>query len=136
MLHAVNNIVQPESGDLPNPGNRLDASGFKDTGPLSFRDCGGKYYFTAGEQAFYKSKNFEDQPKKCKQCRQLAKASSPDTSGKGWNTVAPTQSGGWGSSGTDGAAAPPAANAKDLWTSSGRTWPPKPSELPKGTAKK
>ena len=140
----VNNIVQPESVDLPtinfnrsNPGNHLDASGYTDIGPLSCRDCGGEYYSTAGEQAFYKSKNFDDQPKKCKQCRQLAKDSSPDTSGKGWNTVAPTQSG-WGSSGTDGAAAPSATSpsAKDLWASSGRTWPPKPSELPKGTAKK
>ena len=72
----VNNIVQPESVELPhlnfnrsNPGNRLDASGFTDTGPLSCRDCGGEDYFTAGEQAFYKSKNFDDQPKKCKQYR-------------------------------------------------------------------
>ena len=114
---TVNNIVQPESVDLPNPGNRLDASGFKDIGPLSCRDCGGEYYFTAGEQAFYKSKNFEDQPKKCKQCRQLAKASSPDTSGKGWNTVAPSTQSGWGSSGTAGAAAPPAAPdlAPEAW---------------------
>ena len=68
---TVNNIVQPESVELPNlsfnrsnPGNRLDASGFTDIGPLSCRDSGGEYYFTAGEQAFYKSKNFDDQPKK------------------------------------------------------------------------
>ena len=80
----LSNTVQPESVDLPHlnfnrshPGNRLDASGFTDIGPLSCRDCGGEYYFTAGEQAFYKSKNFDGQPKKCKQCRQLVKASSP-----------------------------------------------------------
>ena len=68
---TVNSIVQPESVDLPNinfnrsnPGNRLDASCYTDIGPLSCRDCGGEYYFTAGEQAFYNSKNFDDQPKK------------------------------------------------------------------------
>ena len=100
MLQYVNNIVQPESVDLSNPGNHLGASGFKDIDPLSCCDCSRKYYFTASEQAFYKSKNFEDQPKKCKQCRQLAKTSSPDTSGKGCSTVAPSTTGGWGSSGT------------------------------------
>ena len=132
----LNNTVQPESVDLPhlnfnrsNPGNRLDASGFTVIGPLSCRDCGGEFYFTAGEQAFYKSKNFDDQPKKCKQCRQLGKASSPPST----STSPPAQTGGWDSSGTDGAAAPATPNAKDLWASSGRTWPPKPGDLPKGT---
>ena len=132
---TINSIVQPESVDVPNPGNRLNASGFKDIGPLSCCDCGGEYYFTACEQAFYKSKNFEEQPKKCKSCRQAAKASSPNTSGKGWNTVAPSTQSGWGSSGTGAAAAPPAGNAKDLWTSLGRTWPPKPGDLLKGNKK-
>ena len=78
----------------------------------------GKYYFTAGEQAFYKSENFDDQPKKCKQCRRLAKASSPPST----STAPSTQ--------TD--AAPATPNAKDLWASSGRTWPLKPSDFPKG----
>ena len=53
---TVNNIVQPESVKLPNlsfnhssPGNHLDVSGFAGIGPLSCRDCGGEYYFTAGD---------------------------------------------------------------------------------------
>ena len=61
--------------------------------------------------------------------RQLAKASSPPST----STSPPTQTNtGWGSSGADGAAAPAAPNAKDLWVSSGWTWPPKPGDLPKG----
>ena len=129
----LNNTVQPESVDLPhlnfntsNPGNRLDATGFTDIGPLSCHDCGGEYYFTAGEQAFYKSKNFDDQPKKCKACRQLAKADKPSTSSP------PPTTTGWGSGGTDGAASPAPPNAKKFWTSSGRTWPMKAGELLKG----
>ena len=134
----INNSFQPESADLPNPANRLDASGFQDIGPLNCNNCNAEYHFTAGEQAFYKSKGFEEMPKKCKSCRTAAKASSPDTSGKGWNTAAPSTStsstsGGWGSA---AAPPPPSPNAKDLWTSSGRTWPPNPKDLPKGATKK
>ena len=134
----INNSFQPESVDPPNPANRLDASGFQDIGPLNCINCNAEYLFTAGEQAFYKSKGFEEMPKKCKSCRTAAKASSPDTSGKGWNTAAPSTStsstsGGWGSA---AAPPPPSPNAKDLWTSSGRTWPPNPKDLPKGATKK
>ena len=134
----INNSFQPESVTLPNPANHLDASGFSDIGPLNCITCNAEYFFTAGEQAFYKSKGFEEMPKKCKTCRAAAKASSPDTSGKGWNTVAPSTStpstsGGWGSA---AAPPPPSPNAKDLWTSSGRTWPPNPKDLPKGATKK
>ena len=51
-----------------------------------------------------------------KQCRQLAKASSPPST-----SAAPS---------TQTDAAPATPNAKDLWASSGRTWPPKPGDLP------
>ena len=50
------NTVQPKSVDLPNPANHLNTSGFQDIGPLNCCDCNAEYYFTAGEQAFYKSK--------------------------------------------------------------------------------
>ena len=82
------------------------------------RDCNAKFNFTAGEQAFYASKGFEDQPKSCKDCREAAKAEkNAGNSASG--------SGGWGSS----SATRP--NAKDLWAAKGKTWPPTLSDLPK-----
>ena len=116
-----------ESVELPptpsNPANRLDLWAFTDIGPLTCRACNDQYFFTAGEQAFYKSKGFEDQPKACKKCRNLAKADKPESS-----TTSTSTSGGWGSG-----SAP--ANAKDTWTSSGRTWPPTAAQLPKKSDK-
>ena len=125
--------VQLESADLPNPANRLDTSGFQDIGPLNCRDCNAEYYFTAGEQAFYKSKNFEEMPKKCKSCRASAKASSSDTSGKGWNTVAPSTStsstsGGWGSGAVSAAGARP---GRDHCTRTRRYLLPSPRPPPR-----
>ena len=35
-------------------------------------DCGQGFVFTAGEQAYYKSKGLSE-PKRCKQCRELRK---------------------------------------------------------------
>jgi CxxC-x17-CxxC domain-containing protein len=33
------------------------------------RDCGEEFIFTAGEQEFYASKGFENEPTRCKPCR-------------------------------------------------------------------
>ena len=38
------------------------------------KDCGKEFVFTAGEQAFYKEKGFENEPKRCKACRDKKKA--------------------------------------------------------------
>ena len=51
-------ITNTESAESPNPKTVLDASDFTDIGPLYCKDCNAEYHFTAGEQAFYKSKNF------------------------------------------------------------------------------
>ncbi len=32
-------------------------------------DCGGEFVFTAGEQEFYHEKGFQNEPKRCKDCR-------------------------------------------------------------------
>lgn len=32
-------------------------------------DCGQEFIFTAGEQEFYHQKGFENEPKRCKDCR-------------------------------------------------------------------
>jgi len=36
-------------------------------------DCGTTFTFTAGEQAFFASKGFTNEPKRCPQCRKAKK---------------------------------------------------------------
>ncbi|MDO4731696.1 MAG: zinc-ribbon domain containing protein [Clostridia bacterium] len=36
---------------------------------LICKDCGAEFVFTAGEQEFYASKGFENEPQRCKDCR-------------------------------------------------------------------
>ena len=40
---------------------------------LICRTCNGEFVFTAGEQEFYKEKQFENEPKDCKDCRMAKK---------------------------------------------------------------
>ena len=42
---------------------------------LVCKDCGKEFVFTAGEQEFYAEKGFENEPQRCKECRQARKAS-------------------------------------------------------------
>ena len=40
---------------------------------LICKECGAEFVFTAGEQEFYASKGFENEPKSCKACRSARK---------------------------------------------------------------
>ena len=40
---------------------------------LKCKDCGEDFVFTAGEQEFYASKGFENDPQRCKACRDKRK---------------------------------------------------------------
>ena len=40
---------------------------------LKCRDCGAEFVFTAGEQEFYADKGFENEPQRCKACRDARK---------------------------------------------------------------
>ena len=40
---------------------------------LTCVDCGNEFVFTAGEQEFYKEKGFDNDPKRCKDCRDKKK---------------------------------------------------------------
>ncbi|NLU53708.1 MAG: cytochrome C551 [Clostridiaceae bacterium] len=40
---------------------------------LKCKDCGAEFVFTAGEQAFYKEKGFENEPQRCPECRRARK---------------------------------------------------------------
>ena len=40
---------------------------------LTCKECGQPYVFTAGEQEFYAEKGFENEPQRCKTCRDARK---------------------------------------------------------------
>ncbi len=40
---------------------------------LVCKDCGSEFTFTAGEQEFYAEKGFQNEPSRCKTCRQAHK---------------------------------------------------------------
>ena len=42
---------------------------------LVCKDCGNEFVFTAGEQEFYAEKGFQNEPTRCKSCRDARKAS-------------------------------------------------------------
>lgn len=41
---------------------------------LICKDCGQEFIFSAGEQAFYQEKGLDNEPKRCKECRDKRKA--------------------------------------------------------------
>ncbi|OGO90688.1 MAG: zinc-binding protein [Clostridiales bacterium GWF2_38_85] len=40
---------------------------------LVCKECGEKFTFTAGEQEFYASRGFQNEPQRCKKCRDARK---------------------------------------------------------------
>ena len=47
---------------------------------LVCKDCGAEFVFTAGEQEFYAEKAFQNEPQRCKNCRNARKnASKPQS---------------------------------------------------------
>ncbi len=40
---------------------------------LTCKDCGNQFVFTAGEQEFYAEKGFENEPSRCRECRNARK---------------------------------------------------------------
>lgn len=43
---------------------------------LVCRECGEEFVFTAGEQEFYAEKGFQNEPQRCKKCRDARKSAS------------------------------------------------------------
>ncbi len=46
---------------------------------LVCKDCGQEFVFTAGEQEFYASRGFENEPQRCKACRDARKNATRGT---------------------------------------------------------
>jgi len=45
-------------------------------------DCGEEFIFTAGEQEFFAQRGFDNEPKRCKACRDKKKSESRNNSPK------------------------------------------------------
>ena len=43
---------------------------------ITCKECGNEFIFTAGEQEFYAEKGFENEPQRCKACRDARKNAS------------------------------------------------------------
>jgi CxxC-x17-CxxC domain-containing protein len=43
---------------------------------LQCADCGADFIFTAGEQSFFHDKNFKNEPKRCRTCKQKRQGSA------------------------------------------------------------
>ena len=46
---------------------------------LTCKDCGQEFVFTAREQEFYAEKGFQNQPQRCKACRDKRKAAAGES---------------------------------------------------------
>ncbi len=45
---------------------------------LTCKDCGGQFVFSAREQQFFAEKGFQNQPQRCKECRQARRVQNGD----------------------------------------------------------
>ena len=55
--------------------------------PLTCRDCGQSFVFTTGEQEFFASKGFTNEPSRCPECRAERKGRQTDSySGGGYSS--------------------------------------------------
>ena len=59
---------------------------------LVCKDCGKEFVWTAGEQEFYASRGFENQPQRCKPCRDARKNGGARSPVRTVRSTAPTAS--------------------------------------------
>jgi len=53
---------------------------------LQCSDCGTTFTFSAGEQEFFQSKGFTNEPKRCPSCRRANKARRSDSGNNSYNS--------------------------------------------------
>jgi len=46
---------------------------------LVCKECGKEFVFTAGEQEFYAERGFQNEPQRCKACRDARKNATPES---------------------------------------------------------
>lgn len=62
---------------------------------LTCRDCGRQFLFTVGEQDFYASRGFTNEPSRCPDCRQARRAERASSEG-GYTSGGYSTGGGYG----------------------------------------
>ena len=60
-------------GGVHGASNRKEVKDMYEDKNLVCKECGNEFVFTAGEQAFYAERGFQNEPKKCKACRDARK---------------------------------------------------------------
>ena len=81
---SLNQSVGPQIkgvGLNPSAGKilRLEISKMYEDKTLVCKECGQEFVFTAGEQEFYASRGFENEPQRCKACRDARKNATRGT---------------------------------------------------------
>jgi CxxC-x17-CxxC domain-containing protein len=66
---ALSKGDSPDQDRQEQPMPESQAQTFEDRS-LKCIDCGGSFIFTAGEQSFFHDKNFKNEPKRCRNCKQ------------------------------------------------------------------
>lgn len=50
---------------------------------LACKDCGGQFVFSAREQQFFAEKGFQNEPQRCRDCRQARRSQNGESSAPG-----------------------------------------------------
>ena len=61
------------SGGIHGATNRREVKTMYEDKNLVCKECGNEFVFTAGEQAFYAERGFQNEPQRCKNCRDARK---------------------------------------------------------------
>ena len=56
--------------------NRKEVNTMYEDKTLVCKECGNEFVFTAGEQEFYAERGFQNEPQRCKACRDARKANA------------------------------------------------------------
>ena len=61
---------------FPDLGNQREGISMYEDKTLVCKECGQEFVFTAGEQEFYAERGFQNEPQRCKSCRDARKAAA------------------------------------------------------------
>ena len=73
--NAVQRIKKKLESTLREGNDQSEVKTMYEDKTLVCKDCGKEFTFSAGEQEFYAEKGFENEPQRCKECRQARKNS-------------------------------------------------------------
>ena len=72
-IHRLRVPTRLFSGGIHGATNRREVKTMYEDKNLVCKECGNEFVFTAGEQAFYAERGFQNEPQRCKACRSARK---------------------------------------------------------------